>query len=261
MVMALIVLTPKPISFKHFPAGKGAGKIEGKGIYALLEDRHGNIWFGPDGGGVYEYNTFSKKFTRYVHDAKNTNTVCDKTIQALYEDRQGNIWMGGYTYGISVFNPETKLFKQINTNNSALSNNVISAFYEDAAGNMWVGTMEGGLNCYQAKSHTFKTYSEANGLINNTVNYISGDKNGYIWISTIQGIVQFDPVHRHFKNYGYHNGLKSLEFNFGTGATLRTGEIAFGSINGFSIVDPSNLYFDSNKPVVALRVLTFLISP
>jgi len=238
--------------FKHFRSGTAPGQIAGGGIYALLEDKKGNIWFSPSDGGVYEYQPSINKFTHFIHHDNDANSVCDNTIQALYEDSKGNIWMGGYSYGISILNPSTKTFSQLNVQNSKLTSNVISAFYEDRKGTMWVGTMDGGLNFYQPNAHWFKAYTENSGVVNNTINYIAGDAKGNIWLSTIHGIVQLDAATGHLKNYGYHNGLKSLEFNFGTGAILSDGKIAFGSINGFNIVDPGNLHFNHNKPVVSL---------
>ncbi|MET3981444.1 signal transduction histidine kinase/ligand-binding sensor domain-containing protein/ActR/RegA family two-component response regulator [Mucilaginibacter sp. UYP25] len=243
---------PKTGKFKHLGIGSGPNKIKGKGIYAILEDKDGNIWFTPEDGGVYVYKKSTKKIINYQHDASNHNSVCDNTIQALYEDSHGRIWMGGYSFGISIFDPISQSFKHLNTKNSALTSNVISAFYEDAIGNMWVGTMGGGINCYETKKKQFKSYTEKNGVVNNTINYIAGDAAGKIWLSTIQGIVRLDPISGTSKNYGYHNGLKSLEFNFGTGARLKGGEIALGSINGFNIIDPDNLQFNFNKPKVVL---------
>jgi len=243
---------PTTGNFTHFTSGPGVGQIQGGGIYALLEDKKGNIWFSPADGGVYEYEPATKRFRHFMHNDKDANSVCDNTIQALYEDKKGNIWMGGYSYGLSIFNPSTGVFSQLNVKNSKLSSNIVSAFYEDPSGNMWVGTMDGGLECYQATTHRFVGFPENNGVVNNTINYIAGDAKGYIWISTIQGIAELDPVTGRFKNYGYHNGLRSLEFNFGTGAVLSDGEIAFGSINGFNIVDPRNLHYNHNKPAVAI---------
>jgi signal transduction histidine kinase/ligand-binding sensor domain-containing protein/CheY-like chemotaxis protein len=238
--------------FTHFNKGNGANEIRGKGIYGLLEDKQGHIWIGADGGGIQEYDPQSKHFNRYVHDEKNAESLCDNTIQTLIQDHAGNIWMGGYSKGISIFNPSIKKFSRLNTHNSHLSNNVISCFYEDHSGNMWVGTMEGGLNVYLAKTHDFVTVNDTKEPINNTINYIAGDKQGCIWLSTIQGIIRFNPFNHQFTHYGYQNGLKSLESNLGAGAQLVTGEIVLGNINGFNIIDPKKLAFNNNKPIVAL---------
>ena len=238
--------------FRHYVKGNRRDNIASNAIYALLEDHTGNVWIGSDEGGLTKYNPSTNTFTKYLHDKKMRNSLSDNTIEALYEDKLGNIWAGGYSNGVSVLNPFTGHFTQINSRNSNLSSNIISTFYEDARGNMWIGTMEGGLNCYNLQSHTIKVYDERKGLINSTVNYITGDLKGYLWLSTLQGITRFDPVHETYKNFGSHNGLKSMEFNLGTGAKLKTGEMAFGNINGFTIVDPEKLAYNNNKPPVAI---------
>jgi signal transduction histidine kinase/ligand-binding sensor domain-containing protein/CheY-like chemotaxis protein len=243
---------PHTAKFVHYAIGNRAGQIEGKGIYGLFEDKAGNIWFSPEDGGVYEIRYSDKKMIRYLHKKDGSNSVCDNTIQSFYEDHNGNIWMGGYSFGISIYNPSAHSFSQLNTHNSKLTSDVISAFYEDKLGNMWIGTMDGGLNCYLTSKHSFVAYTENDGVINNTINFIAGDSKGNIWISTIQGIFQLNPIAKRFKQYGYHNGLKSLEFNLGTGAVLSDGKIAFGNINGFNIVDPNDLHFNKNKPVVVI---------
>ncbi|RYE23899.1 MAG: response regulator, partial [Sphingobacteriaceae bacterium] len=243
---------PRTGKFTHYSIGNNPGQIEGKSIYGLFEDKEGNIWFSPEDGGVYEIRQADKKMIRYLHQTDNSNSICDNTIQAFYEDYKGNIWMGGYNFGISIYNPATHSFTHINTHNSKLTSDVISAFYEDKLGNMWIGTMDGGLNQYLIAKHDFVAYTENDGVIDNTINYLAGDSSGNIWISTIQGIFRLNPATKRFKNYGYHNGLKSLEFNLGTGTTLHDGKIAFGNINGFNIVNPDDLHFNNNKPIVAI---------
>lgn len=245
-------LDPNTGKFKHYRKGNGRRDITSNAIYALLEDHNGHIWIGSEDGGLNEYNPGTNSFTRYMNDKKTGNSLADNTIEALYEDKAGNIWAGGYSNGVTVFNPATHQFIRINIHNSRLGSNVVSTFYEDAKGNMWIGTMEGGLNCYNIKTHSFKVYNETNGLINNTVNYVTGDSLGYIWLSTLQGVTRFNPATGEFKNFGSHNGLKSKEFNLGAGAKLKTGEIALGSINGFTIIDPNNLFSNKNKPRVAI---------
>ena len=44
----------------------------------------------------------------------------------------------------------------------------------------------------QAKQYAFTHYSTANGLVSNTVYSIVQDKQGYIWMATIDGLQRFD---------------------------------------------------------------------
>ncbi len=113
--------------------------------------------------------------------------------------------------------------------------------------------MEGGLNKYNPKTKSFQHYNEGNGLKNNSINFLTEDQLGFIWISSNQGIIRFDPQNLKFRNFTAYNGLNSLEFNFGSGARLQTGEIAFGSINGFNIIDPKKLPLNKNSPKVIIN--------
>ncbi|HQT21535.1 MAG: hypothetical protein B7X86_01250 [Sphingobacteriales bacterium 17-39-43] len=248
----------KSRQFKHFKAGKGDYTINNNGVYALLEDKKGRIWIGTDGGGVNVYDPLSKKFTKYTHNDNDPATISDNSIQYLFEDKAGRIWMSGYSNGLSIFNPKNQTFSHLNSSNSRISSNVISTIHEDRKGNIWIGTMERGLNKYDPKAGTFKSYNEDNGLVNNTINFISEDNKGFIWISTNSGVVRFDPEKESYRNFGKHNGLKSSEFNMASGVKLKSGEIALGNINGFNIIDPDGLHSNKNKPKVVLTSLEIL---
>jgi signal transduction histidine kinase/ligand-binding sensor domain-containing protein/DNA-binding response OmpR family regulator len=246
---------PRTRTFTHYTTTATKGhQLSSNYIYALLEDRKGQMWIGTD-NGVNVFNPATGQIKVYLESVgmKRNINVNDSAIQSLLEDRQGNIWIGHYTNGISIFNPLTKSFSYFNTQNSQLNSNVISVFHEDDKGNIWVGTMEGGLNCFDTRRKKFTSfYNEQNGLINNTINFITQDGKGFLWLTTNQGIVRFDPAKKTFKNFNLNNGLKALEFNIGSGLRLHTGELAFGSINGFNIVNPSQLNFNNNPPPIVL---------
>ena len=251
-------LNIKTGKFKHFKVGKKAQEINNYGIFALLEDKNGKIWIGTDGGGVNVYDPITNIFTKYLHDEKNTSSICDNSINYLYEDKSGKIWISGYNNGISIFDPATKSFSHLNTSNSNISSNISSVVFEDSKGFIWIGTMERGFNKFDPKSKTIKSYNEDKGLINNTINFINEDDLGYIWLSTNMGIVRFDPKLEIYRNFGKHNGLKSMEFNLASGIKLKNGEFALGNINGFNIIDPSGLNTNKNKPKVVLTALEIL---
>jgi len=244
--------------FIHYKQGKGQLYLNSDNTYSLLEDRNGKIWIGTDGGGVNVFDPVKKTFIKYVHDKNDPHSIADNSIQYIYEDNRGHIWISGYTNGLSIFDPSTEKFTRINTSNSKISSNITSVLNEDTKGNMWIGTMERGLNKYNIKTKSFVSYSEENGLLNSTINFISTDSEGYIWISTNQGVVRLDPENQLFKNFGKFNGLKSLEFNLASGINLKSGEIVFGSINGFNIIDPKNIKYNKNRPKIVFRGLEVL---
>ncbi|MDR6944168.1 signal transduction histidine kinase/ligand-binding sensor domain-containing protein/CheY-like chemotaxis protein [Mucilaginibacter pocheonensis] len=236
--------------FKHFLPSIKSESISSYSIYALIEDRNGNIWIGTDKGGVNIFDPRTGQFLKYKKGREPGSSISDNSIEAIYEDEHGNIWLGGYSDGISIYHPGTKRFSYINTRNSGLNSDIISCFYEDKTGHMWIGTMEGGLNCYDKRTGKIRAYTEENGFVNNTINYITGDDHGFLWLSTLKGITRFDPRTDASRDFNEVNGLKTAEYNYGSGTKLHDGKIAFGSINGYTIIDPDKLRFNANPPRV-----------
>lgn len=240
--------------FRHYRSGSRHLGLSSDAIYALLEDRKERLWIATD-YGLNILDPVTGSITKLFHKPGDPATVGDNAVQALAEDSEGNIWLGGYNNGISIFNPKTNSISHLNTENSGLKNNVISSFLAGNDGDMWIGTMEAGLAFFDGQTRKMTLYHEQNGLINNAINSIAKDRSGFIWLSTNQGVVRFDPVKRVFKNFNLRNGLKTLEFNVNAGLQLKSGEIAFGSINGFNLINPGKIRFNGNKPKMLLTGL------
>ena len=246
---------PKTGNFTHYTYGNDAYHLSDSIIAALMEDKDGNIWIGMERGGVNVFNRKTKTFKKFLHHSTNKNSLADNIAEAFLQDRQGNIWVGSYDSGITIYNPSTKKFTRLNSHNSGLSSDVVSCFFQDSKGIIWVGTMEGGFNKFDSKTQKFKSYTEQQGLINNVIYFITEDSKRYLWFSTNQGIVRFDPATEEFKNFSTYNGLQSQEFNFGAGLQTKTKEIVLGGINGINIFNPLLLSENKNIPPVQITAI------
>ncbi len=161
-------------------------------VYALCEDRKGNLWFGMDGTGISKYDGVS--ITHYsVNEGLSNNTVL-----AILEDHKSNLWFGTEG-GVTCF--DGKNFIQY-TEKEGLSNNDVLAISEDKKGNLWFGT-KNGLTKYNGKN--FMHYTRKEGLPCDTVYECMEDRNGNIWIGTYCGLVRFDG--QFFTDYTSKDGL------------------------------------------------------
>jgi len=249
---------PEKNTFKHYRAGSGNNQLSSDNIFAIIEDRNGNVWMGTNTNGINVLDPATGKVTRYNVNIKNPEdpqSLSGSSICCFYEDNGGNIWIGTYNSGINIFNPVTKAFTRLYKQNSNLSSNIIYTITGDSKGNIWVGTMGGGLNLWNPRRKQFTSYTVADGLSSNVVNSIVEDSTGFLWLSTNNGICRFDPKTRRFSNYDVHNGLQSREFVQRAGFRSSNGDIYFGGINGFNAITPAGV--NSNHHIAKVIITDF----
>ncbi len=186
-------------------------------IYSIVQDSHGYIWIGTDGGLArfdgLEFKLFNKSNTPAIKNDSITSLFIssDKTlwigtygggitlhkgnhflspsslephyfIQSITEDQDKNIWIGTIGGGILLF--KDNLFSSI-TEEDGLSSNIVSSVFADTKGKLWIGTTNG-LDCLEHGE--FTTYTANDGLLGNNIRTIFGDSKANLWIGTTQGI-------------------------------------------------------------------------
>ncbi len=239
-------------TFTNYPKGTGERQLSDERVYALLEDKQNNLWIGTNGGGVNVLDEATQKITVYKNQAGNDKSLANDDIRCFYEDGNGDIWVGTYNSGISIYHHSTHNFSQLTKYNSELANNIVYSICGDRHGNIWVGTYGGGLCEFDRKTRKFKTYTTDNGLSDNSVNSVIEDSKGFLWVSTNTGLDRFNPVTNTFINYAERNGLQNHEFSRNAGFRSATGDIYFGGVNGFNIIDVNNIPENKNIPPVVI---------
>ena len=220
-------------------------------IRSLFIDSKGYLWIGTNKGlAILDINNQKIIDVTYILDDIG---VSDKFIRAVYEDSNGNYYIGCFLEGglikINPNNKEYKIYQNKDDDDYSISNNSIRYITEDLSGNILVGTSHG-INILDLSTDKFKHYTEKDGLINNTVYGILIDKNNDIWISTNGGISKFSIKEETFKNFTVTDGLQSNEFNGRACFKSKNGEMYFGGINGFNVLNISNIELSIFKPKV-----------
>lgn len=222
-------------------------------IRVLFEDRSGDLWVGTYADGLDRMDRESGIFTHYQNDPNDPESITSNRVRALFQDKSGKLWVGT-SGGISVLNPATGKFTSYLADNEdphALSNPVVFSFYEDPDGIMWIATFGGGLNWLDPHTGIFSHYTESDGLPHNQVYNILPDEEGYLWLSTNNGLARFDPRTETFRNFGIQDGLQNVEFNLGSAYKGADGEMFFGGVDGMNAFFPHQVK-DSNyaAPIV-----------
>jgi signal transduction histidine kinase/ligand-binding sensor domain-containing protein/DNA-binding response OmpR family regulator len=119
--------------------------------------------------------------------------LSQNSVNAILQDSQGFMWFGTKN-GLDRYDGLT--FHHFLKENGTLGNNYITALHEDQRGNIWIGT-DGGLYLYSPLTETAKRFdkeSEQGTRIENTVNTLTGDRDGGVWVTVQgQGVFHYNP--------------------------------------------------------------------
>lgn len=215
--------------FRTYPCIDETNKYENRFISLLYEDRQQTIWASTfNDGQLYRFDKAGNLFVQ-LNDRLLSNMV------SMLEDREGNLWAGN----------SNRLFRIDRKGNKHLQYEIgkpVRAIYEDRTGQLWLGTEGGGLLLFDRKAGTvLQRFSDAEGLCNNGVLNIREDSTGQLWMSTFNGLSCFNYKTKQFKNYYQSDGLQSNQFTYNAAIQLRSGELVFGGINGFSLFRPEDI--------------------
>ena len=71
----------------------------------------------------------------------------------------------------------------------------------------------------------FKAFTAKDGLINDNVIGVWEGKDGYVWLTTNNGLSRFNPKDNTFQNYTKHDGLLSNQFYWNAIGGSKNGEV------------------------------------
>ena len=239
-------------------------------ITSLKKNGEG-LWIGTYGGGVNLLNQKTGEFEKYRLYNTRTENYQDN-VWVLYKDIRENLWAATSSQeGLFRYDKDADQFQYINTGISgvlSIAQNEEDVFWlgtfdklyafdlkkgiaklyqinypvrslKFASNNvLLIGTEGGGLISLDIVSNKRKIYTQENGLPNNSILNILEDASGNFWMSTYKGISEFNYQNKTFKNFYASDGLQSNQFNYNAALKLSTGELLFGGIKGFNIIDP-----------------------
>lgn len=240
------VLDLKTNQCRHYEKTGQEGSIDNNDIFAIFTDCRNTTWIGTS-SSVYTYVPETDNFKRF-------STISGVFISDIKEDKSGNIWFATYNRGLIKFHPESgtiQNFRYDKHNPQSLCYDRITCIFEDSRQQLWFGSEDGGFCRYDSSNNTFLRITAQQGLPSNVVYSIVEDDNHHLWLSTNNGLVDFDPQTMSMKAYNISDGLQSRQFNYNSGIKGSDGTLYFGSINGFVAFNPQNFYHnDTQYPVV-----------
>jgi len=227
-------------TFQHFtndPADPYS--ISSYSVWTMVENKDGLIWIGTIGNGINIYDPATQQFANSIND-KSLADLGTQIMTLLISEEM--VYIGEQNDGLIVYNTETKQiqkYKNDPQDATTISNDEIRSIFKSKNGDIWIGTEGGGLNKWLGQGK-FLRIQKQDGLIANTVMGITEDEQQNLWISTFNGISQFDPKSKEITNFAF-NSEKNNQFNQMAIHTSQDGQVYFGGINGLNFLHPSRL--------------------
>ena len=224
-------------------------------IRTLYEDHEGTLWVGTglpfdtlSEGGLNKFNRVTGKFTRYMHNAGDTNSLSNNKVKAIFEDSRGFFWVGTKGDGLHIMNRKKGTFERLTydpAHPEKLSRppvkkendfDHITFITEDIAGKIWIGTYSEGLVRYDPVTkeinHFRADQTSPHGFTDSTSWCAFTSRDGTVWIATEKNnLFRVDPLQTNFSAVGLNDMVWTFAEN--PPGTLWTG---FGN-NGMAKID------------------------
>ncbi|MDB5228413.1 MAG: signal transduction histidine kinase, partial [Bacteroidota bacterium] len=223
-------------------------KIPAYSMIRLFESKAGKL-YAMDENFIYLFNPLKNKFENLFFDFKTANII----PRSIYEDKDSTWWIASASglFHIDINKGVLDEDRLAAINKKYFKTDQLYCILNEDDEHLWIGSGNSGLYFFDKRQMKIEAnYTEKNGLSNNFVYGILKDNSGKLWMSTNRGISVFTPTIKQFRNYDINDGLQSNEFNSGAYLKTKNNELLFGGINGFNIIDPDMIPYNSFKPLV-----------
>jgi ligand-binding sensor domain-containing protein/anti-sigma regulatory factor (Ser/Thr protein kinase) len=188
-------------------------------VQVVYKDHQGTIWIGTgspknfyssnEQGGLNRLDRKTGKFTRYLHDPKDSLSLINDRIGAIFEDSRGVFWVSTAGDGLHTMDRKKGIFERhpydlahpeklsgpppekevgLDLNNFFLT--------EDASGAIWIASSKRWVTRYDPKTKKVNHFDSFNGDVQavQSVTEVFSSHEGVLWFTTWGGtIFQVDP--------------------------------------------------------------------
>lgn len=214
-------------------------------VRSLVFDDNERLWIGTT-QGLFLYEPVAGFIEEIPVLSENEKS---REIFIIFRDNDGSVWIGTLNE-IVIYNYQ---------NDKVIRHNERTKyFHEDSQKRYWIATLDKGLAEYSKTGGPIRYFTEKDGLVNNQTLCILEDDNKHLWISTSNGLSDFDIAEEHFTSFTTMDGIVNNQFNYGAALRIKNGELLFGGISGFNIFDPAEIVTeDYEAPLVFTELRIF----
>jgi signal transduction histidine kinase/DNA-binding NarL/FixJ family response regulator/ligand-binding sensor domain-containing protein len=231
--------------------------LGGNRIWSFTRDQAGFYWFGFGNEHLVVLDPDWADFRLVEHNG--FEDVGHATKWHFFEDGDYR-WIAAQN-GLYLAHQDNGVVAQFGANaqpNHYLPAIIFHFVHRDTNGTYWAATGDGGLLRFtydpdDPNSLTYQQYKKQDGLPSMELYAILEDEHGTLWISTANGLVQFEPETEDILVYYEDQGIAHNEFNRLSYYQHPDGRLFLGGLNGVTAFQPADFH-DQEAYAVPLRV-------
>lgn len=197
------------------------------------DEENGRLYYGCN-EFLHQYDLNTKVIRKFPSLFKGYFTKC-----IVKDLNTGKIFVGTENglYNLDLKNNKLK---------TIIKNKIIGDLLIDKKNNLlWVGD-ESGIIAYSLKNLKIITAIKFDFLVNPKVATLTMDNFGRIWASTFSGLVVYNyQLNKYIKIQ--NSKLINWEYNYKSACKLKNGNLIFGGLDGYDIIDPKKISFDDTS--------------
>jgi ligand-binding sensor domain-containing protein/serine phosphatase RsbU (regulator of sigma subunit) len=214
----LICFDRRNNAFRHLK-DDNSNKMLTNVIFAMINANKDSLALAYHRGGFAFFNKRTEKFTHFLPEADNPNSIIGDTKTVLIKDSDNNYWIGSWGEGLHFYDKTKNKFINYAVDPddpNSLSDPNVFALCEDKEKNIWVGT-DNGLNMLDRRSgkvtHYLFNQKDQTSISHNSIYSIFRDSRDNLWIGTVGGLNLFDKKTQTFIRYTEKDGLPNDVIN------------------------------------------------
>ncbi len=228
-------------------------KLHHQYIRAIVKDQDGTMWVASAGNGLYEIIPSGRNngSNLIIKNYNRNDQLLGNRITTLWVDKRNRVWYSTENDGIGYLEKEQVSTFQL-SNKNGLPSNTVRCMTADAYGKLWVGTAEGlaEIDVY-GNMGVNATYNDQ--LTSSNIYLLVVDSKQNLMIGSETGLdhLKFDANRKLItvKHYSKGDGFTGIETCQNAVCSNTDGSIWFGTINGLTKYNPSNLVKNENETV------------
>ena len=216
---------------------------------SIVEDERGRIWIGGTVSTLlcYDKADRSKKFIPLTEQVQATY------VRDLCLSEPGRLIAAVSDMELQRINTNTDEIETLTLPDKeravCIRRSVLTttALLKDSAGDLWVGTTANGLLRHSRKDDAT---APVDGVPCTDISSIEEDRQGNIWVSTMNGLGKYDRTVNRFVNYFEADGIGGNQFSHRASCVLPDGTLVFGGTHGLTWFNPLDVSQKRQVPLV-----------